>query len=116
MEDWTGPLGVKDHFTEPSLAFRATTRPGPPKAPPPTNTVFAKTDGDEIPASTEAFHARAPVLRFSEYTFPSLAGAITFGPETAGEAATEPAVGENQQPFPVTATWERAPYGGFNVT
>src|SRR5438046_2580340 len=112
-EDWTGPFGVKDHFTEPSSEFRATTRPGPPKAPPPTKTVPPRTAGDEIPASTEACQTSAPVLRFNAYTIPSFAVAIRFGPRTAGEAATDPPVGKNHRSVPMTASSERMPYGAW---
>src|SRR5438445_12211245 len=113
-EDWTGPFGVKDHFTEPSSEFKATTRPGPPKAPPPTKTVPPKIAGDEIPASTEACQRRDPVLRFNAYTIPSLAVAIRFGPRTAGEAPTDPRVGKNHRAVPVTAASERSPYGALD--
>src|SRR5207247_10170470 len=110
-EDCDVPVGVKEHVTAPASEFRATPRPGPPKAPPPTKTVPPRTAVDEIPASTDACETSAPVLRFNAYTIPSFAVAIRFGPRTAGEAAPDPPVGKNQRSVPVPATSERLPYG-----
>src|SRR5437867_10911385 len=112
----TGPFGANDHRRAADVTSRATTRPFPPNAPPPTNTVSPWTAGDEIPASTSACQSSFPVARSMAYTFPSFAGAMSRGPAMAGDAATEPAVGKNQFSSPVVALRARTPYGGSNVT
>src|SRR5881296_2174937 len=86
----TGPFGANDHRRTPVVTSRATTRPFPPNAPPPTNTVAPETAGEEIPASTWACQASVPVARLMAYTLPSFEGAMSRGPAMAGDAATEP--------------------------
>src|SRR3989442_1556461 len=105
-----------DHRGDPDATSRATGRPFPPSAPPPTNTVSPWTAGDEIPASTSACQSSVPVARSMGYTFPSFAGAMSRGPAMAGDAATEPAVGKNQFSSPVVTLRARTPYGGGDVT
>src|SRR2546426_12232253 len=112
----TGPFGANDHRRAPVVTSRATTRPFPPNAPPPTNTTPRETAGDEIPASTEACQSSVPVARSTAYTLPSFEGAMSRCPAMAGDAATEPAVGKNQFSSPVAAFKARTPYGGSNVT
>src|SRR6266705_2820564 len=116
IEACTGPFGANDHRRVPDVTSRATTRPFPPNAPPPTNTVSPWTAGDEIPASTSAFQSSVPLARSMAYTFPSFEGATSRGPAMAGDAATEPAVGKNQFSSPDVAFRARTPYGGSNVT
>src|SRR2546426_10110018 len=112
----TGPFGANDHRRTPVVTSRATTRPFPPNAPPPTNTMPPETAGEEIPASTWACQASVPGARLMAYTLPSFDGAMSRGPATAGDAATEPAVGKNQFSSPVVEFRARTPYGGSNVT
>ena len=112
----TGPFGANDQRRVPVVASRATTRPFPPNAPPPTNTVAPEIAGEEIPASTRACQMSVPVARLMAYTLPSFEGAMSRGPTIAGDAATEPAVGKNQFSSPVAAFKARTPYGGSKVT
>src|SRR5437667_131767 len=82
----------------------------------PPTVVRPETAGDGHPASTATGQAMDPGVRFKAYTFPSVAGAITFGPRSAGEAAPEPPVGTTHRSCPETASRARTPYGGSNVT